>query len=198
MTAMHANLQLNPINETIVSNKQTRTPNLQISSTQQSYQSLHKIHKYYKEFQRALYILQASVEELSCLEIEQLHYYETILKSSSKIMFDLQVPSNCPCQGVLPIASESRCSKNDVTSSVNSLIIFPSDPIASTHEKNILDKIEMPDKMFPKIYFKQKPTNKLLSITNKRKCYGFDGKFMKYRTKKVLINLNFRCSKHFN
>ncbi|CAF1215567.1 unnamed protein product [Rotaria magnacalcarata] len=195
---MHVNLQLNSINETIVSNKQTRTPNLQMRSTQQSYQSLHKIHKYYKEFQRALYVLQASVEELSCLEIEQLRYYETMLKSSSKITFDLQVPSNCPCQGVLPIAGESRCSKNDVTSSVNSLIILPADPITSAYEKNILDKIEMPDKMFPTIYFKQKSTNKLLSITKKRKCYGFDGKFTKCRTKKVLLNLSFRFSKHFD
>ncbi|CAF0756766.1 unnamed protein product [Rotaria sp. Silwood1] len=140
-------------------------------------------------------MLKTSVEELWCLELEQLHNQKSISPCLSNIRFDLQVPSIYTCRAVLPIASETLCSKNDIYSSVNSPIIYQPSLTASTHE-TISNKMGIKTKMFQSIFEKPKPINTHLAVGKKHKRYGFYDDSMKFWPKKGLLHLKFRCSQH--
>ncbi|CAF2319897.1 unnamed protein product [Rotaria sp. Silwood2] len=147
-------------------------------------------------------MLKISVEELWRLELEQLRNHELISSHPSNIRFDLQVPSTYTCRAVLPMTSETQCSKNDIYSSVNSPIILHSSPTTSTHEI-ISNKMGIKDKMFQSniqsmFFQKSKPIDTHLSISKKQKRHGLEDNSMKFWTKKALLHLRFRCSQHLH
>jgi len=185
-------LFLNQMNGKTSSHKQISTPNLRLPLRQQSVKSLHKIKNHYREFQHALNMLKASVEELWRLELAQLQNHESI---STNIIFDLQVPSIYTCRAVLPMASETIPLETKDTASVNSSIIVQSQEVVS-NRMNIEENRLQPSAQ--SVSTEQKSTKSFGSIDKKRRQYASDNNFTKYWSKTALLHLKFHCSKHSN
>jgi hypothetical protein len=185
-------LVLNQMNGKTSSHKQISTPNLRLPLRQQSVKSLYKIKNHYREFQHALNMLKASVEELWRLELAQLQNHESI---STNIIFDLQVPSIYNCRAVLPMASETIPLETKDTASVNSSIIVQSQEVVS-NRMNIEDNRLQPSAQ--SVSTEQKSTKSFGSIDKKRRQYASDNNFTKYWRKTALLHLKFHCSKHSN
>ena len=160
--------------------------------------SSHKMDNHYREFQHALNMLKASVEELWRLELEQLQDHGSTPVSISNIKFDLQVPSIYTCRAVLPMVSEAVHLENKDIADIHSPMTSPTTPVASIQD-NLSNKMNTQENDLPSnsqtTSSKWKSAQSILPSNKKRREHRSTKKFTKYWRKTALLHLRFRCLK---
>ena len=185
-------------NDKTPSHPQLSPPNLPLLAKQPSIRSLSKIKNHYSEFQHALNMLKASVEELWRLELEQLQNHQSTPVDISNITFNLKVPSIYTCRAVLPMASETVHLENEDASNVHSPMSSPVTPVASIQDAHS-NKMNTQENMLPSnsqtTSSKWKTAQSLLSPNKNQRQSGSSKTFTKYCRKTALLHLKVRCLK---
>jgi hypothetical protein len=160
-------------NESIASHKLRTTAALRLPARSPLNQ-----HEHYKEFQEALSMLKVSVEQVWRFELEQIE------EQRDKPGADWQVPSIYACRSVRPTISETIPPKPEIASRSDTPIIEQPSPLTTSPSASLFQK--------------QKSTESNFSAGRKSKRRGCGDQTIKYGTKKALLHLKFRCSKHMH
>ena len=156
-----------------------------------------KVNKHYQDFQYTLNMLKTSVEELWQFEVDQLHRHQNTSSNSSNTKINTDVPSIYNCRPVLPIDNEIVEVKKPIQSVSNSVIVmhYPSSETVNTIN-DIKPKSLISQSSSQPISSKDKSTKSLISIGKKRRQHDRGDNTARCSTKKALLHLRFRCSKH--